>query len=162
LRVRSGLEAVDLGFAMARAWWRPLAATWAALVLPLGVGIVVLLRDHPAWSIALLWWLRPAFARVPLHVLGQALFGRRASVGATARALPQLLRSGLATSLVSHRFLPARTFYQPVLQLEGLRGAARSARCRMLGRRDTGAAAWLALVIAHLNGALISGLVLLV
>jgi hypothetical protein len=162
LRIRSGLEAVDLGFAMARAWWRPLAASWAVLVLPLGVGIVVLLRDHPAWSLTMLWWLRPAFARVPLHVLGQALFGRAASVADTARALPQLLRSGLGTSLVAHRLLPSRTYYQPVLQLEGLRGRARRERCEALGRRDSGAATALVLTIAHLNGALISGLLLLV
>ena len=47
LRIRSGLEAVDLGFAMARAWWRPLAASWAVLVLPLGVGIIALLARSP-------------------------------------------------------------------------------------------------------------------
>jgi hypothetical protein len=161
LRIRSGLEAVDLGFAMARAWWRPLAASWAVLVLPLGVGIIALLRDHPAWSLVALWWLRPAFARVPLHVLGQALFGRSASVADTARALPQLLRSGLGTSLLAHRFLPSRTFLQPVLQLEGLRGRARSARCEVLARQDSGAAAALSVAVAHLNGALISGVLFL-
>jgi hypothetical protein len=162
LRTRSGLEAIDLGFAMARAWWRPLAASWAALVLPVGAVIVVLLRDHPAWSLGLLWWLRPAFARVPLHVLAQALFGRSASLADTARALPQLLRSGLGTSLFAHRLLPSRTFLQPVLQLESLRGSARSARCAVLARQDSGAAAALCVVVAHLNGLLISGLVLLV
>ena len=162
LRIRSGLEAVDLGFAMARRWWRPLAVSWAVLVLPIGVGIIALLRDQPAWSLTLLWWLRPAFARVPLHVLSQALFGRSAGAADTVRALPQLLRSGIATSLFAHRFLPSRTFFQPVLQLEGLRGRARSARCEVLGRQDSGAAAALSVVVAHLNGALLAGVLLLV
>src|SRR5207344_3123445 len=93
LRTRSGLEAIDLGFAMARAWWRPLAASWAVFVLPVGAAIVVLLRDHPAWSLGLLWWLRPAFARIPLHVLAQALFGRSTSLADTASAVPKLLSS---------------------------------------------------------------------
>lgn len=161
LRVRSGLEAVDLGFAMARAWWRPLAASWAVLVLPLGALVVALLRDHPFWAIATLWWLRPAFARIPLFVLSQRLFGEDASVAAAARALPRLLRSGLGTSLFAQRFLLSRSFLQPVLQLEGLRGAARSARCGVIGRQEAGAAAALSTVLANLNGALLFGLLLL-
>jgi hypothetical protein len=160
LRERTGLEAADLGFAMVRAWWKPLAATWLAFVLPAGCVIVWLLRDSPVWSIALLWWLRPAFARIPLHVLSLELFGERATLAGTARALPALLRSGLFASLVTRRLSPTRTFLQPVLQLEGLRGAARSARAAVLARKETGAAAAAATVIAHLNGAFISGLLL--
>jgi len=162
LRERTGLEAADLGFAMARAWWRPLAATWLAFALPAGCVIVWLLRDSPAWSIGLLWWLRPAFARLPLHVLSQELFGEHVTLEGTARALPRLLRSGLFTSLVTRRLSLTRTFLQPVLQLEGLRGAARNARAGVLARKETGAAAAAATVIAHLNGAFISGLLLFV
>jgi hypothetical protein len=162
LRERTGLEAADLGFAMARAWWRPLAATWLAFVLPAGCVIVWLLRDAPAWSIGLLWWLRPAFARIPLHVLSRELFGEHATLAGTARALPRLLRSGLFTSLVTRRLSLTRTFLQPVLQLEGLRGAARSARVAVLARKETGAAAAAATVVAHLNAAFIAGLLLFV
>ena len=162
LRTRSGFEATDLGFAMARAWWRPLAASWVTLVLPAGLTIAVLLRDRPSWSLAVLWWLRPAFARIPLHVLSQALFGRSTSAADVARALPRLLRSGLGTSLFAHRFLPSRTLLQPVLQLEGLRGRARSERCAVFARHDSAVAAALSFTIAHLNGALLFGLVLAV
>ncbi len=160
LRLRSGFEAVDLGFQMARVWWRPLAATWLALVLPLGVSLIFALRDHPVWSIALLWWLRPVFARVPLHVLSRLLFGEAASVREAALALPRLLRSGLGTSLFLQRFSPARTMLLPVLQLEGLRGAARRQRCILLVRRDLGAAAGLLTAGAHFNAALLLGLLL--
>ena len=162
LRIRSGLEAADLGFAMARTWWRPLAASWLALVFPVGCVIVWLLRDEPAWSIALLWWLRPAFARVPLHVLSQELFGEKSSIAATARALPRLLGSGLFTSLVTRRLAVSRTFLQPVLQLEGLRGRAQRARAAVLTRQDIGAAGAVSAVIAHFNGSFITGLLLLV
>jgi hypothetical protein len=128
----------------------------------LGIAIIAVFRDMPAWSLALLWWLRPAFARIPLHVLGQSLFGRPAGVADTARALPALLRSGIAVSLVAHRLLPSRTFLQPVLQLEGLRGSDRRARCAVLTREHSGAATALSFVVAHLNGALVAGLILLV
>jgi hypothetical protein len=163
LRARSGLEALDLGVAMARAWWRPLAASWAAFVLPVACVAVWLLRDAPVWAIALLWWLRPAFARVPLYVLSQELFGQRATLAATARALPGLLlRSGLFASLVPRRLSPVRTFVQPVLQLEGLRGAARTARARVLLGNDAGVGALLALVLGIVNASFTLGLLLFV
>ena len=57
LRPRAGLEAVDLGLAMARAWWKPLATAWLVLVVPLALLLVLALREHPWWAIGLLWWL---------------------------------------------------------------------------------------------------------
>jgi hypothetical protein len=162
LRVRSGLEGADLGVAMARAWWRPLATTWLVFVLPVAVVIVWLLRDAPLWALGVLWWLRPAFARIPLHVLALELFGEHATLAGTARALPRLLSSGLLGALTLQRFSFARTFLQPVLQLEGLRGAERRARAAVLTRGDAGVGALLAVVFAALNGALIGGLLLFV
>jgi hypothetical protein len=161
LRPRSGLKAVDLGFQLARAWWRPLATTWIALVLPLLVIVLFVMREHPVVWLALLWWLRPVFARVPLHVLAGRLFGEPVGVRATARALPRLLRSGIPGSLLLQRLSPARTMLLPVLQLEGLRGAARRQRAALLSRVDLGSAAALAAAGAHITIALIVGLVLL-
>ena len=160
LRTRSGLEAADLGFAMARAWWRPLAASWLVFVVPFCAVLIALLRDSPGWAVALLWWLRPAFARIPLHVLARELFGERASLGEVARALPRLLlSSGLFTSLVTRRLSPSRTFLQPVLQLEGLRGRARSARAAVLARQDAGAAIAALSVVSLLASSLMLGLI---
>lgn len=160
LRGREGLEAVDLGFRMARAWWRPLLTTWVVLVLPFLFALVLALRHHPWWALFLLWWLRPAFDRVPLFVLGRALFGEPTTLSDAAAAFPSLLRSGLGTSLFVQRLPPARAFLLPVLQLEGLRGAARRARCSALARRDTGAAMALHAATAHFNAVLIVGLLL--
>jgi hypothetical protein len=161
LRPRAGLEAVDLGFRMARAWWRPLAVTWLALVVPVGAAITVALREHPFGAVAVLWWLRPVFDRVPLHVLGGRFFGEPTGLADTVRALPRLLRSGLGTSLFVQRLTPARTFLLPVLQLEGLRGAARRQRCAVLARRDAGNAAALVAAAAHFTAAVALGLLLL-
>ncbi len=161
LRRRNGLEAVDLGFAMARAWWRPLALSWLVLVVPFGALLVLALREHPFWAVALLWWLRPVFARVPLHVLGRALFGEEVGLRDTLRALPSLCRSGLGTSLLRQRLSPLRTFLQPVLQLEGLRGRARRERCAALSRRDAAAAVALVTVGSLITGSVVVGLLLL-
>ncbi len=160
LRSRQGLEAVDLGFRMAREWWRPLALTWLVFVLPFAAALVLALRHHPFWTLLLLWWLRPVFDRVPLHVLGRALFGERTGIFDVARALPSLLRSGLGTSLFVQRLSPARSFLLPVLQLEGLRGTARRERCAALTRRDMGSAVALHAAGAYFNAILMSGLLL--
>jgi hypothetical protein len=162
LRRRSGLEAIDLGFALVRDNLRPLLASWVGIALPLAALVIIALRDHPFWALVALWWLRPAFARVPLHVLGRALFYQPTGWLDTLRELPGLARVGLGTSLWLQRFSPARSMLQPVLQLEGLRGRARRERCRVLARRDLASASALLSVAAHANAALILGLLLLV
>lgn len=162
LRRRVGLEAIDLGFALARDAWRPLLASWLGIALPLAALLIVALRAHPFWAIAALWWLRPVFARVPLHVLARSVFSQPTGLLDCVRALPALARSGLGTSLFLLRLSPSRSVLQPVLQLEGLRGRARRDRCRVLARRDLGAASGLLSVAAHATAALVFGLLLLV
>jgi len=162
LRPRGGLEAVDLGLAMVRAWWRPLATSWLGIVVPLASIVLIVLREHPWWSVVVLWWLRPLFGRIPLHVLSRRLFGEPAGLRDSFASLPQLARSGLGVSLVAQRLSPSRTFLQPVLQLEGLRGAARRARSAVLAREHVGAAMGLLSVGAHMNGAVLFGLPMIV
>jgi hypothetical protein len=127
-------------------------------VAPFCAVLIALLRDSPGWAVVLLWWLRPAFARIPLHVLARELFGERASLADVARALPRLLlSSGLFTSLVTRRLSPLRTFLQPVLQLEGLRGRARGARAAVLARQDSGAALGALSVVSLIASSLMIG-----
>ena len=157
LRPRSALEAADLGFAMLRAWWRPVAATWLAIVLPIATLAALALRDSPWIAVLVLWWLRPLFARIPLHVLSRKVFGQPTGVIETVSALPSLARSGILLSLTLLRFSPARTLLQPVLQLEGLRGKARRERSSVLASRDVGAAMGVVSVAAHISGAIMFG-----
>ena len=132
LRPRSGWEAVDLGFRMARVWWRPLFGAWLAVVVPTAILLNVLFRDSLGLAALALWLLKPAFDRVALFVLSEALFGRIPSVMESLQALPGLLRTGLVGSLSIYRLSPMRALVLPVLQLEGLRGRARRDRVRLL------------------------------
>jgi hypothetical protein len=161
LRPRTGFEAIDLGFQLARAWWRPLALTWLAFAVPVIAAVVYVLRERPVLAVLVLWWLRAALARIPLHVLSARLFGEDVGVAETARALPRLLRSGVLPSLFSVRLSPARTLVLPVLQLEGLRGAARRQRAALLVRQDLGAASALLATVAHVTVFLMAGLLFL-
>lgn len=77
LRPRSPWEAMELGTALLRrhadAIWRP----WLLATLP-----VLALLNALAWwtdlfwlAAVLLWWLKPAFDRIPLYVLSRGVFG---------------------------------------------------------------------------------------
>ena len=132
LRPRASWEAVDLGFRMARVWWRPLFGAWLAVVVPTALLLNLLFRDSLWLAAFALWLLKPAFDRVALFVLSEALFGRIPSVTESLQALPSLLRTGLIGSLTIYRLSPMRALVLPVLQLEGLRGRARRDRVRLL------------------------------
>lgn len=159
IRPRSPWEALDLGVLLARRHAGLLMASWALVSLPLFALLCLLLWDYPGWAIFAFWWLKPAYERLPLHILARALFGDTPSLRQALKALPGLLRPQLLASLTWRRLSPTRSFDLPVLQLEGLSGQARSQRLVVLGQRDAGAASWLTVVGMHLEMALWLGLV---
>jgi hypothetical protein len=158
IRPRTAWEAIDLGVLLARRHAGLLMASWALLTLPLFALLCALLWQYPGWAIFLFWWLKPAYERLPLYILSQALFGNVPTLKQALRALPRLLGPQLLASLTWRRLSPTRSFDLPVLQLEGLAGQARSQRLIVLGQRDGAAATWLTLVGMHLEIALWMGL----
>lgn len=155
VRPRASLEAADLGFALARAYWRPLFGAHSLVVLPLAAALALGLRSV-GWTALVLWWLKPLYDRVSLHVLSIALLGRAPKLGETFAALPRLVfRTGLLQSLTWLRLTPTRSFFAPVLQLEGLRGRARARRVRVLAERESAAAAGLMFVCSTIELAVI-------
>ncbi|KAF1053380.1 MAG: hypothetical protein GAK43_01437 [Stenotrophomonas maltophilia] len=161
IRPRSAWEALDLGTLLARRHAGLLIGSWALVTLPLFTLISLLLWNHPGWAVFIMWWLKPAFERLPLYILSRALFGDTPRLGEALRAFPRLLKPQLLASLLWRRFSPTRSFDLPVLQLEGLRGAERSKRLSVLAQRNAGAATWLTLVGMHLEIALWAGLLAL-
>lgn len=158
IRPRSPWEALDLGVLLARQHAGLLMASWALVTLPLFALLCLLLWDYPGWAIFAFWWLKPAYERLPLHILARALFGDTPSLRQAIKALPGLLRPQLLASLTWRRLSPTRSFDLPVLQLEGLSGQARSQRLVVLSQREAGAASWLTVVGMHLEIALWLGL----
>lgn len=143
LRRRHIHESIDLGLAMARRWVGPLAATWAALVLPVWLLLtaVGLVAGQLWFTVLAVWWLRPLWARVPLFVLSRAIFGATPSVRTAASELPAVARRGLVADLTWLRASPWRTLLLPVSQLEGYAGQARGRRRRVLARGNEGTGA---------------------
>jgi hypothetical protein len=143
IRPRNPWEAIDLGFGMVRAWWRPVSAAWLATVAPVWCLLFLLLSGKPLVALLLLWWLRPLFDRVPLFVVSRCLFGAPPPRGAVIAELRRLWGSDLWAALTAQRFDLARSFHLPVGQLEGLAGAQRKRRIELLNRIGHSQATWL-------------------
>ena len=172
LRPRSKWEAVDLGFALVRQWWRPMLVAWLLASLPVMLligGIAFLpallaegeLRSDSAavkvFSVSLiavlaLWWLKPLFERAPLYVLGEAMFGQVPTTRQIIKALPRLFwNNGIFASLTWRRFNLGRTFDFPIRQLEGSKGKFAAQRRRALNPYGWGAAAKSAWVLSYVE-----------
>lgn len=150
LRPRSQWEALDLGFQMAREWWRPIWGVWFALYLPVAAILLVALPNkfHAA---LILFWLKPLFDRAVLHAASRAVFGEECGVRSTLRAWREWLRPGLIGALTLGRFDLARSFTLPVSTLEKQTGSAARKRRSALGARARGNAVWLTVVCLHIE-----------
>lgn len=161
LRPRSPWEAVDLGVHLVQRHAGLLLASWALLTLPVLAALSLLLWRWPSLALLLFWWLKPAFERLPLHILARALFGATPTLGQALRAWPGQLRGELLACLTWRRFSLSRGFTLPLLQLENLRGPARRQRLKALGQRS-GVARWLTVLGVHVELVLWSGLLVLI
>ncbi|MEO8718293.1 MAG: DUF4129 domain-containing protein [Burkholderiales bacterium] len=157
LRPRSAWESVDLGVGMLREWWRPLYAAFAAVYVPLAAACL-----WAGWSagkvwlaMLLLWWLKPLFDRVVLHVASRAVFGEVLGVRSTLAQVRAWLGTGVLGALTLGRIDMARSFHLPVRQLEGQRWRAARIRRTLLGRRTHGYAVWLTVACLHFEAVLV-------
>ncbi|TDV70028.1 DUF4129 domain-containing protein [Pseudomonas sp. LP_7_YM] len=134
IRPRNPWEAVDLGVLLARQHRRLLMTSWALVTLPVFLLLTVVLWDHPPLAVLLFWWLKPAYERLPLLILSQALFGAPPSLKGALKAWPRILKPQLLASLTWRRFSLSRSFILPVQQLERLDGPLRAQRIAHLGQ----------------------------
>ena len=159
LRARSAWEAVELGTALVRrhagAIWKP----WVLVSLPLFVAF-----NAAAWAIdaiwlagLLMWWLKPAFDRIPLFVISRATFGAAPSLRQTLAAQLRWGWKPLLHYLSWRRFGFARSLYLPIDLLEGAQGARLGDRRRVLGGAVYGNAVLLSLVCLHFEASLLLG-----
>ena len=111
LRARNPWESFDLGFALAR-------HTGANLYLAFGVPylLFVLLVNLVTWgsptlALLIVWWCKPVFDRIALHVMSQAVFGETPSWRRTINGLLKIPRTGLLYSLTLGRLDFARSLH---------------------------------------------------
>lgn len=134
LRPRTPWEAIDLGLSLVREYARAIWIPWFLASLPVLVllNALALWAGHPWLAFVAMWWLKPVFGRIPLFVLSHAVFGATPTPRDTLRAF---LRQGwrpLWPALLWRRIDPCRALHLPIDQLEGLSGARRGERRRVL------------------------------
>ena len=149
IRSRTPWEAIDLGFAMVRAWWINIYTPLAVMLFVIITALLLLIPYEYYWvSLLVLWWLKPLYHRIILHVISHQMFGDSPSWSATLKALPDLiLHTGLFSELTWRRFSMSRGFRLPIWQLERLRGKDRSERQQLLLGNVHSPAIWLNIAI---------------
>lgn len=167
LRPRPAPQALDLGFALLHAHAGAVYKTWLALWLPamaLTFALMLLLPAYDMLWMLLAWWLRPLFERGPLYVLSRQVFGEEVTWRQAVRAWPGQLGGGTVRLLTWWRLsMPGRGLYQPIWQLEQVRGQAAAERRRAIGRNGTGAAAYrFGIACVHFEAILQFGIIALV
>ncbi|TDV55779.1 uncharacterized protein DUF4129 [Pseudomonas graminis] len=140
IRPRTPWEAIDLGVLLAQRHRALLMTSWAIVTLPIFALLTLLLWDYPSVAVLVFWWLKPAYERLPLLILSQALFDSAPSLSQALKSYASALKPQLIASLTWRRLSLSRSFYQPVQQLEGLDGLARAQRINVLGQKDSRAA----------------------
>jgi hypothetical protein len=138
LRARTPWEAVDLGMALVRAHAARIWAAWVLVTLPAFVLLNILgyLIGAPWVAAIALWWLKPAFDRIPLHIISRAVFGAAPSLRETLVAQKTSGLGPIVPWLLWRRFHPGRAMLFPVDLLEGAKGAQRKERVRVLSRTN--------------------------
>jgi hypothetical protein len=139
-RPRTTWEGCDLGVRLLQSWPRPVFACYLAVAVPLfclfaAAGAAV------SWMPLLLIWIsKPWLDRTILFVLSRALFGRPTTPLEVWRARADVWWQQLASTLTLRRLTASRSFTQPIVQLEGLRGPELRTRMSGLAARHRGVA----------------------
>jgi hypothetical protein len=150
VRPRRAWEAIDLGFRMVRRHYFVMLQSSLAIVVPLFFLCQFLFALSPMWAGIALWWSKPIWERVHLHILSRALFGEAPTAKEALRAFPEYGFKQALAWLTIRRFSPTRSLSMPVTILEHLGGEERSRRLGDLSRGDTTmAATWLTIIGAH-------------
>lgn len=163
LRPRNASEALDLGRVMMLAWYDGAWRAWGITYIAFGIPLLLLLWEHQAIAITVIWWLKPVADRALLFAFSRSLFGKHTSARDVWRSLPGLLKStGVISALTVRRLSLRRALLLPVWQLEGQSGRAARARARVLSSRVDNLSVGLTVFCANMSLVLVISLILFV
>lgn len=164
IRLRSPWEAVDLGFALVQHHARWIFPAWALLLGSFALVLWMLTPDaYKAYIPIVLWWFKPLYDRVLLHILSHQMFNQRLSTAEIIGALPTLIgQTGLLGALTWRRLSSSRGFNLPIWQLEQLRGKPRAERQALLHLQAHSHAVGLTIACVHLEYVVLASLYVLI
>jgi len=130
--VRSGWQAIDLGYLMASAWWRTLFVTGALPSLLFFIPLLIIFFDNPLWAGFFIWWLKPFWERLPLYYASRRIFDEQPTTTEVLWQTGSLFKKELIPWLLWRRFSVQRAFNAPVTVLEELNRQSRKKRLAVL------------------------------
>jgi hypothetical protein len=130
--LRSGWQATDLGFLMARAWWPILFLCGALPALLLFIPLLVVFSDSPIWAGFIIWWLKPFWERLPLAIASRRLFNEKTTLLQALPKIKSMYFKDFLPWLLWRRLSLHRAFDAPVTVLEELKGSERRSRMKVL------------------------------
>ncbi len=153
IRLRNPWEAMDLGFAMVKKWWKSIYLPLIIVTLPIAALFYVITPEDKLWIAGLLfWWFKPLYDRIVLFIISQQLFGQKQSTWSVLGNIPNLIwNTGFFQTMTFRRLSLSRGFNLPIWQLEQLRGSDRSQRQSVLHQISHTHAAWLTIVLFHIE-----------
>jgi hypothetical protein len=163
MRPRSEWEAADFGVRMIRRDAAAIYRVWFAITLPL-ISLAVLAiiySPYPIVATLAYWWLEPLVDGPILRIISRRLFGENADVRAALRSVFSLAWRNKIFLLTPYRFHFARSTAMPVTQLEGLSGADRRSRAKVLNLKIMNHGTGVTVAYQHLALALYFGVILL-
>lgn len=137
IRPRTNWESLDLGFAMARRWYWPLAGLWLMTALPVALALGLTLSNEEYWPFFLWWWFKPLYEWPLLSYLSQRVFTQPDALRTSVNSLRWRSLRHLLPYLLWRRISFYRAFTMPVGMLEGLRGQARAKRVGLLCKQQS-------------------------
>ena len=156
MRKRSNMEAIDLGFALARQWFRALWGAWLIGALPvflITIPFILFIDYKHTASIAFLvfWWLKPLYEQPILFILSRQLFSEPVSLRYIFKTYLKIIKPQLSAVLTWRRLSLSRSFNNPVAMLEGLTGKERRERLNILHSQQGSSSQLLTIVCVHLE-----------
>ena len=138
--IRTGWQALDLGFLMGSAWWKTLLVASAIPAMFVFFVTLLIFYDNPVIAVLILWWLKPLFEKLPLFYGSRRLFDVKEPITNFKTSIRSILFKDLFPWLLWRRFSPTRAFDMPVNVLEQLTGKERSRRLQILHGKFSDAA----------------------
>lgn len=158
LRARSMYEAADLGARLVQRHAASVWGSWWPLLVAVGAVAAASVQLWEWAPVLVLGLFRVWLDRTLLFVLARAALGQRTRFADVLAAWRPVWAGQLLLTFFVRPLSPWRSFTQPVVQLEGVAGARRRARKRLLLRGQRGAASLLTVVMWLTETALVFGL----
>ena len=150
-RTRTAWEAADLGIHLLQCWLKSVFSCYLTVAVPLFLAFAATGAAVSWLPVLLIWCSKPWLDRTVLFALSRALFGVSSSPTDVWRARGEVWGAQLLSTLTLRRLTASRSFTQPVLQLEGLRGTSLRERLKQITvrHRATARAVWFAFATAE-------------